>query len=228
MDINWTHAGPSILAVFLASLVECVEALTVVLAVGTVRGWSGALSGTIAALAVLMAMIGALGRALTRIPLEVIQLVVGALLLLFGLRWLRKAILRSAGRIAMHDEQAAFSKNTAAMHTIGSVRGWGWFVAAGQLRGTGGFGACPSHGFCASSSARQCTRKCVEVRRWSPALRLWYVLGGRGIRSRLARCGLVHPRLDRRLSCDRTDQRVALPHRSEFASCVECSIGVSG
>jgi Ca2+/H+ antiporter, TMEM165/GDT1 family len=135
MDINWTHAGPSILAAFLASLVECVEALTVVLAVGTVRGWSGALGGTIAALAVLMAMIAALGRALTRIPLEVIQLVVGALLLLFGLRWLRKAILRSAGRIAMHDEQAAFSKNTAAMHKIGSVRGWDHvaFAAAFQI-----------------------------------------------------------------------------------------------
>jgi uncharacterized membrane protein len=124
MDLNWTHAGPSILAAFLASLVEFVEALTVVLAVGSVRGWRGALSGSGVALVVLLALIAVLGTALTHIPLDAIQLVVGTLLLLFGLRWLRKAILRSAGVIPLHDEAAAFAKETAAMRQIGGGGGW--------------------------------------------------------------------------------------------------------
>src|SRR6201989_2198745 len=110
MGNNWAHVGTAILASFLACLVECVEALTVVLAVGSVRGWRSALTGTGAAIAVLLLIVAALGTALTHIPLPIIQLVVGALLLLFGLRWLRKAILRSAGQIPLHDEQAAFQK----------------------------------------------------------------------------------------------------------------------
>jgi uncharacterized membrane protein len=105
-----------LLAAFLAALVECVEALTVVLAVGSVRGWPSALAGTASALAVLAAIVAALGPALTRIPLHLVQLVAGAMILLFGLRWLRKAILRSAGLIPLHDEQVAFAKSTAAMH----------------------------------------------------------------------------------------------------------------
>jgi uncharacterized membrane protein len=133
--IGWAHAGPSLLASFLASLVECVEALTVVLAVGSVRGWRAALSGSATALVVLLAIIAALGSALTRIPLHILQLAVGALLLLFGLRWLRKAILRSAGLIALHDEQAAFSKNADAMQRVGKARGWDRvaFAAAFQI-----------------------------------------------------------------------------------------------
>jgi uncharacterized membrane protein len=119
MGNNWAHVGTSILASFLACLVECVEALTVVLAVGSVRGWRSALTGTATAIAVLLLIVAALGTALTHIPLPIIQLVVGALLLLFGLRWLRKAILRSAGQIPLHDEQAAFQKNTEAMHRLG-------------------------------------------------------------------------------------------------------------
>src|SRR5882757_7286799 len=115
----WTHAGPTILAAFLASLVEFVEALTVVLAVGSVRGWRGALSGTGVALLVLLVLIAVLGTALTRVPLDVIQLAVGALLLLFGMRWLRKAILRAAGVIPLHDETAAFAKETEAMRKLG-------------------------------------------------------------------------------------------------------------
>ena len=113
--MQWAHAWPSMVASFLASAVECVEALTVVLAVGSVRGWSGTLAGAGAALAVLLALVALLGRALTRIPLHDLQLVVGMLLLLFGLRWLRKAILRAAGRIALHDEAAAFAKTRAVM-----------------------------------------------------------------------------------------------------------------
>ncbi len=122
--IAWTHAAPSVLAAFLASTVEFVEALTVVLAVGSVRGWRDTLLGAAAALAVLLLLVAVLGTALTRIPLGLIQMVVGALLLLFGLRWLRKAILRSAGVIPLHDEAAAFAKRTEAMRGHGAARGW--------------------------------------------------------------------------------------------------------
>ena len=115
MAIGWAHTGTSVIASFLASLVECVEALTVVLAVGSVRGWRSALIGSATAIAVLLVIIASLGTALTHIPLQILQLTVGALLLLFGLRWLRKAILRAAGLIGLHDEQAAFAKNTEAM-----------------------------------------------------------------------------------------------------------------
>jgi uncharacterized membrane protein len=122
--MNWAHAGPSLLASFLASLVECVEALTVVLAVGSVRGWKNALIGSAAAVGVLLGLIAGLGRALAGVPLPTLQLVVGALLLLFGLRWLRKAILRSAGQIPVHDEEAAFTKNAASMRSLTGVRGF--------------------------------------------------------------------------------------------------------
>jgi uncharacterized membrane protein len=120
-----TRIGTTLAASLLASLVECVEALTVVLAVGSVRGWKSALAGAGAALAVLAAIVAVLGPALTRIPLRAVQAVVGAMLLLFGLRWLRKAALRSAGLIALHDEEAAFAKNTAAMQT-GTTSHAGW------------------------------------------------------------------------------------------------------
>src|SRR5215470_11704417 len=110
--INWAHAGPSVLAAFLASLVEFVEALTVVLAVGTVRGWRPALAGAGLGLATLTVLVIALGPTLARIPLATVQLVVGTLLLLFGLRWLRKAILRAAGIVPLHDEAAAYAAET--------------------------------------------------------------------------------------------------------------------
>jgi uncharacterized membrane protein len=114
-----------VLAAFLASLVEFVEALTIVLAVGAVRGWRGALGGTGLALLVLLAMVVALGPALIRIPLDFVRLGVGTLILLFGMRWLRKAILRSAGVVPLHDEQAAYVKETAILRGIGGIsRGW--------------------------------------------------------------------------------------------------------
>lgn len=109
MMIDWFHAWPAAAAAFLASLVEFVEALTVVLAVGIVRGWRGALAGAGGALLLLLLIVLALGPALTRIPLAAIQVVVGSLLLIFGMRWLRKAALRAAGIIPLHDEEAAFA-----------------------------------------------------------------------------------------------------------------------
>lgn len=121
MTIDWTHAAPSILAAFLASLVEFIEALTIVLAVGAVRGWRGALGGTGLALLVLMVLVAALGPALTRIPLDLVQLGLGTLLLMFGMRWLRKAILRAAGVIPLHDEDAAYAKQTSSLQAFGGI-----------------------------------------------------------------------------------------------------------
>lgn len=123
MGIGWAHTGTSLAASFLASLVECVEALTVILAVGTVRGWRSALVGTATALAVLAIIIAALGTTLSRLPLHRVQLVVGILILLFGLRWLRKAILRSAGALALHDEQSIFSRETEQMRRLSAASG---------------------------------------------------------------------------------------------------------
>jgi uncharacterized membrane protein len=121
----WVHAAPTVLAAFLASLVEFVEALTVVLAVGTVRGWRPALTGTGLGLAALALLVLGLGPALTRIPLEAVQLAVGTLVLLFGLRWLRKAILRAAGVIPRRDEAAGFADETAALRRRGAaMRAW--------------------------------------------------------------------------------------------------------
>jgi uncharacterized membrane protein len=129
--IDWVHAGPSVAAAFLASLVEFIEALTVVLAVGVVRGWRPALLGTGFGLAVLFLLVILLGPALARIPLDVVQLAVRTLLLLFGLRWLRKAILRAAGIIALHDEEAAFAAETNLLRQAGGGgRDWDW-VAIG-------------------------------------------------------------------------------------------------
>src|SRR2546430_15633932 len=110
--INWIHAGPVVTAAFLGSLVECVEALTIVLAVGTVRGWRSALLGTVGGLAVLAALVIVLGPALGVIPITVLQLVIGLLLLLFCLYWLRKALLRAAGVTPPPDAGGGVAKNT--------------------------------------------------------------------------------------------------------------------
>jgi uncharacterized membrane protein len=122
MTIDWMHAWPTALAAFLASVVEFVEALTVVLAVGAVRGRRSALTGTAAALATLLAVVLLFDPLLTRIPLEDVQLVVGGLLLLFGLRWLRKAVLRASGVIPLHDE-AAYSRETGSLRLAGPPSG---------------------------------------------------------------------------------------------------------
>ncbi|NML46727.1 hypothetical protein HHL11_23490 [Ramlibacter sp. G-1-2-2] len=111
----WSSSAPTVLASFLASMVEFVEALTIVLAVGLTRGWKPALAGTASGLAVLGALLLVLGPSLSAIPLPVLQLAVGVLLLLFGLRWLRKAILRSAGVIPLHDESQVFTQQSASL-----------------------------------------------------------------------------------------------------------------
>jgi uncharacterized membrane protein len=111
--ITLTQFGPAMMAAFLASLVEAVEALTIVLAVATVRGWRPAGLGAIAGLVLLVLIVVVLGPLLDRIPLHLLQLAIGVLLLLFGMRWLRKAILRSAGVIPLHDEAMAFATETA-------------------------------------------------------------------------------------------------------------------
>jgi uncharacterized membrane protein len=123
--MNLAHAGTTLTASFLASLVECVEALTIILAVGSVRGWLPALGGAASALSILAAIVALLGASLSRIPLHALQLVAGVLLLLFGLRWLRKAILRAAGVLPLRDETADFARTTAALRSgRQSAAGW--------------------------------------------------------------------------------------------------------
>lgn len=110
--MTWTDLLPTLTAAFLASLVEVVEAFTIVLAVGLTRGWRPALTGSALALALLVLIVLIFGPLLALIPLGALQFTVGCLLILFGLRWLRKAILRSAGWIPLHDEALAFARET--------------------------------------------------------------------------------------------------------------------
>jgi uncharacterized membrane protein len=107
-------------SVFLACAVEAVEALTIVLAVGITRGWASALAGVGAALVALAALVAALGPALTALPIDALRLVIGGFLLAFGLRWLRKAILRAAGLKALHDENAEFAEQEQAAREAGA------------------------------------------------------------------------------------------------------------
>lgn len=118
--MNWTVA----LAVFLASAVEFVEALTIVLAVGVTRGFRTALMAALLAMVVLAILVTVLGSVLVSVlPLEAIKVAVGGLLLLFGVRWLRKAILRQAGLKSFHDEDKAFKKTVDSLsHTSGANR----------------------------------------------------------------------------------------------------------
>ncbi len=110
---HWTTAAPAIASAFVASLVEIVEALTIVLAVVALRGWRPAIAGTVSALVVLCLTVVLLGPLLGLVPLRALQLAIGILLLLFGLGWLRKASLRAAGVIALHDENAIYKAEVA-------------------------------------------------------------------------------------------------------------------
>jgi len=111
-----------LLSVFLACAVEAVEALTIVLAVGVTRGWRAALQGVGVGLVLLGGVVGGLGPALTVLPLRVLRLVVGGLLLTFGLQWLRKAILRASGYKDLRDEGAAYQREVAAAEEAASSK----------------------------------------------------------------------------------------------------------
>ncbi|HWD51882.1 MAG TPA: hypothetical protein VG412_05750 [Acidimicrobiales bacterium] len=120
------HSGSVVLAVavFLACAVEMVEALTIVVAVGSTRGWRSALEGTAVALLVLGALVVALGPAIVHyVPLGTLRLVVGGLLLVFGLQWLRKAVLRASGLKARHDEDAIFARQVEELSGTAAARG---------------------------------------------------------------------------------------------------------
>jgi uncharacterized membrane protein len=130
--ISITTAAPAVGAAFLASLVEFVEAFTIVLAAGTLRGWRAAVAGTAAALAVLALIVVALGPLLDRIPVQWLKLFIGTLLLLFGMGWLRKAALRGAGIIPLHDENASFAAEAANLSGAVTPRraGFDWLGGA--------------------------------------------------------------------------------------------------
>lgn len=115
------HSGATFTIVFLAAMVEAVEALTIVLAVGVTRGWRSPLKGTGAALLALGAVIAALGPALTSIPLNALRLTMGGVLAIFGLQWLRKATLRASGLKALHDEDLIYAKEMEDAKNAGAV-----------------------------------------------------------------------------------------------------------
>jgi uncharacterized membrane protein len=121
-------------AAFLASFVEFVEALTVILALGAARGWRAPLAGTAGALAVLAVVGAVFGPAVAQLELGWLRLVVGLLVLLFGLRWLRKAILRAVGVIPLHDEAVAYDRALA--RYAGVAQGWDWTGFAGAFQVT--------------------------------------------------------------------------------------------
>jgi uncharacterized membrane protein len=134
--MTWSTAAPAVTAAFLASLVEVVEAFTIVLAVATLRGWRPAALGTTAGLAVLAGIVLVLGPLLDRIPITSLQLAIGILLLLFGMGWLRKASLRAAGVIPLHDEDAIFATEAAALSDEARRRqqSLGWAAAITALK----------------------------------------------------------------------------------------------
>jgi uncharacterized membrane protein len=129
-------AGPLFLLAssFLASTVEMVEALTIVLAVGVTREWRSTLVGVAVALVALAAVVAVLGPALTLIPIDALRVVVGTLLLIFGLQWMRKAILRASGYKALHDEAAIYQREVreaqSAAHVVRGGMDWYAFTIA--------------------------------------------------------------------------------------------------
>jgi uncharacterized membrane protein len=122
---------------FVASAVEMVEALTIVLAVGVGREWRSTLIGAVVALVALAAIVAGLGPALGRIPIDALRVLVGTLLLMFGLQWLRKAILRASGVVPLHDEEAIFARQLAAVRSAGSATraGLDWYAFTIAFKG---------------------------------------------------------------------------------------------
>src|SRR6476620_3321884 len=132
-----TSAVFLVLATFLASAVEAVEALTVVLAVGVTRGWRSPLIAAGAATLALAAVIAIFGPALTLIPIDVLRLIIGTLLLIFGLQWLRKAILRASGYKALRDEEALYEREIAEARAAGTAirAGMDWYAFTLAFKG---------------------------------------------------------------------------------------------
>ena len=126
------HSVLLVAAAFLAAAVEMVEALTIVLAVGVTRGWRSAAWGVAAALGALTVIVGALGPAIATLPIDSLRVVVGTILLIFGLQWLRKAILRASGLKALHDEDAIYQAEVDDLrnHSGRGVRDWYAFTVA--------------------------------------------------------------------------------------------------
>jgi len=123
------------LAAFLACAVEMVEALTIVLAVGVTRGWRSAIAGTLSALAALTVVVAVLGPALSQLPIDALRLFVGTLLLIFGLQWLRKAILRAGGLKALHDEDSIYAKEIADLEVHGERPAHDWYAFTVAFKG---------------------------------------------------------------------------------------------
>jgi uncharacterized membrane protein len=118
-------------AAFLGSAVESVEALTIVLAVGLTRGWRSPLYGTVVALLALAILVLAFGQLIvTRVPELTLKLIIGSLIVLFGLRWLHKAVLRSAGVIAMHDEDKSYAETVSEIQGAQTRQDWVGFAIA--------------------------------------------------------------------------------------------------
>jgi uncharacterized membrane protein len=131
------HSALLALAAFLACAVEMVEALTIVLAVALTRGWAAVRWGIAAALGALAVVVAALGPALTVLPLDALRVLVGFLLLAFGLQWVRKAILRSAGYLPIHDEEKIFEREVAATRAEQPVEkgGFDWYAFTLSFKG---------------------------------------------------------------------------------------------
>ena len=118
-------------AAFLGSAVESVEALTIVLAVGLTRGWRSPLYGTVVALLALAVLVAIFGQLIvTRVPELTLKLIIGTLIVLFGLRWLHKAVLRSAGVIAMHDEDKSYAATVTEIQGTSARQDWVGFTIA--------------------------------------------------------------------------------------------------
>jgi uncharacterized membrane protein len=130
-----THTALLFGAAFLACTVEMVEALTIVLAVGVTRGWRSALYGAGVAILALAIVVALLGPAIAHLPISALRLVVGALLLIFGLQWLRKAILRASGIKALHDEDAIYAREVAELRAAEGPQAHDWYAFTVAFKG---------------------------------------------------------------------------------------------
>jgi uncharacterized membrane protein len=129
------HSVLLVVAAFLACAVEMVEALTIVLAVAVTRGWRSAGWGVAAALGGLVLIVAALGPALAHLPIDSLRLVVGTVLLVFGLQWLRKAVLRASGLKALHDEEAIYEAEVALLGANGERPAHDWYSFTVAFKG---------------------------------------------------------------------------------------------